>query len=282
MKLLSFLRNGETGFGVIKNDGILDLSGRLGDDVWSIKRSLEMDLLGQINDFQKRKEADFGWSDITPIPVIPDPGKVLCIGLNYANHVAETKRPDSKYPTIFTRFSDSQVGHNGIMYKPKVSKAFDYEGELAVIIGKGGRRISRKSAMKHVAGYACYNDATVRDWQRHTSQFTPGKNYPSTGGFGPALVTVDEIGDYKKLNIQTRLNGNIMQDAKLSQLLFPIPDLISYISTFTPLSPGDVIVSGTPGGVGDRRDPPVYMTDGDTVEVEISKIGILKNRVLSE
>ena len=196
--------------------------------------------------------------------------------------MAETKRPDSKYPTIFTRFADSQIGHNGIIYKPRVSDALDYEGEMAVIIGKGGREITKKAAMGHVAGYACYNDATVRDWQRHTSQFTPGKNYPSTGGFGPFMVTTDEVGDYKKLKIQTRLNGNVMQDAKLSQLIFPIPELINYISSFSPLSPGDVIVSGTPGGVGDRREPPVYMKDGDLIEIEITKLGVLKNRVVAE
>ena len=153
---------------------------------------------------------------------------------------------------------------------------------MAVIIGKGGREITKKAAMGHVAGYACYNDATVRDWQRHTSQFTPGKNYPSTGGFGPFMVTTDEVGDYKKLRIQTRLNGNVMQDAKLSQLIFPIPELINYISSFSPLSPGDVIVSGTPGGVGDRREPPVYMKDGDLIEIEITKLGVLKNRVVAE
>ena len=282
MKLLSFLRNGNTGFGLVKNNGIIDLSGILGDDVRTIKKVLELDLLDLIEDMTKGKDPDFGWTDVTVIPVIPDPAKILCIGLNYAKHVAETKRPDSKHPTIFTRFADTQVGHNGIIYKPKVSEAFDYEGEMAIIIGKGGRNISKKSAMKHVVGFSCYNDVTVRDWQRHTSQFTPGKNYPSTGGFGPMMVTNDEVRDYKKLNIQTRLNGKIMQDSKLSQLIFPIPELINYISTFTPLSPGDVIVSGTPGGVGDRRDPPIYMKDGDIVEVEITKLGILKNRVMAE
>ncbi len=281
MRLLSFVRNGETGFGMEKDKGIVNLTDVV-DGVWTIKRALELDLLVSINDLAKDRDPDFSWSDIVPLPVIPDPGKIICIGLNYANHVAETKRSDSKYPTIFTRFADSQIGHNGIIYKPEASNALDYEGEMAIIIGKGGRKITKKAAMGHIAGYACYNDATVRDWQRHTSQFTPGKNYPSTGGFGPFMVTTDEVGDYKKLNIQTRLNGNVMQDAKLSQLIFPVPDLINYISSFSPLSPGDVIVSGTPGGVGDRREPPVYMKDGDLIEVEITKLGILKNRVLAE
>tara|TARA_B100000287_G_scaffold198385_1_gene187509 strand:- start:250 stop:1095 length:846 start_codon:yes stop_codon:yes gene_type:complete len=281
MRLLSFVRNGDVGFGLEKDKGIVNLTDLM-DGVWTIKRALELDLLESIKDVAKDRDPDFSWTDVTPLPVIPDPGKIICVGLNYANHVAETKRPDSKYPTIFTRFADSQIGHNGIIYKPRVSDALDYEGEMAVIIGKGGREITKKAAMGHVAGYACYNDATVRDWQRHTSQFTPGKNYPSTGGFGPFMVTTDEVGDYKKLKIQTRLNGNVMQDAKLSQLIFPIPELINYISSFSPLSPGDVIVSGTPGGVGDRREPPVYMKDGDLIEIEITKLGVLKNRVVAE
>ena len=159
----------------------------------------------------------------------------------------------------------------------KFSERFDYEGELAIVIGKGGRDISEEKALDHVAGYSCYNDGSIRDWQRHTSQFTPGKNFPLTGPFGPYLVTSDEVGDYTELPIETRLNGEVMQKAKLSDLIFPIPKLINYISTFTPLTVGDVIVTGTPGGVGDRRDPPVYMKPGDVVEVDIGKVGILMN-----
>lgn len=153
---------------------------------------------------------------------------------------------------------------------------------MAVIIGNGGRNISKENALSHVAGYACYNDGSVRDWQRHTSQFTPGKTFPGTGGFGPYMVTTDEVGDYTKLPIQTRLNGSVMQDATLSDLIFSIPHLINYVSTFTPLSAGDVIVSGTPGGVGDKREPPVYMVPGDIVEVEIGILGTLVNHVISE
>ena len=153
---------------------------------------------------------------------------------------------------------------------------------MAVIIGRGGRNISEKTALDHVAGYACYNDGSVRDWQRHTSQFTPGKTFPGTGAFGPFIVTPDEVGDYRDLPIQTRLNGEVMQDATLADLIFPVPVLISYISQFTPLAAGDVIVSGTPGGVGDKREPPVYMTPGDVVEVEIGCLGTLVNPVISE
>ncbi|MAT88215.1 MAG: hypothetical protein CL532_06685 [Aestuariivita sp.] len=168
------------------------------------------------------------------------------------------------------------------MMRPAVSDRFDYEGEMAVIIGRGGRNIKRVDALDHVAGYACYNDGSIRDWQRRTSQFTPGKNFPSTGGFGPYMVTPDEVGDYRKLLIQTRLNGKVMQEASLADLIFPVEELISYCSQFTPLYPGDVIVSGTPGGVGDRRDPPVYMFSGDTIEVDIGCLGTLSNPVIDE
>lgn len=180
------------------------------------------------------------------------------------------------------RYPDSQVAHGQALIKPKSSERFDYEGEMAVIIGDGGRNISEETALDHVAGYACYNDGSVRNWQRHTSQFTPGKTFPGTGAFGPYMVTPDEVGDYTKLPIQTRLNGKIMQDAKLSDLIFPVPRLINYVSQFTPLAGGDVIVSGTPGGVGDKREPPVYMVPGDFVEVEIGILGTLANPVIGE
>ena len=221
-------------------------------------------------------------SDVTLLPVIPNPSKIICIGLNYENHRKETKRPDVEHPTIFVRYADSQVAHGQALIKPKSTERFDYEGEMAVIIGDGGRNIPEGSALEHVAGFACYNDGSVRNWQRHTSQFTPGKTFPGTGAFGPYMVTPDEVGDYTKLPIQTRLNGEIMQDAKLSDLIFPVPRLINYVSQFTPLAAGDVIVSGTPGGVGDKREPPVYMVPGDLVEVEIGILGTLANPVVGE
>ena len=202
--------------------------------------------------------------------------------MNYQEHKEETGRPDVENPTIFTRFANSQTGHLQPLLKPNFSDRFDYEGELAITIGKGGRYIPEDKAMEHIAGYSCYNDGSIRDWQRHTSQFTPGKNFPATGPFGPYLVTEDEIGDYKKLPIETRLNGKVMQKANLSDLIFPIPKLINYISSFTTWAVGDVIVTGTPGGVGDRRDPPIYMKPGDVVEVDIGKVGILMNFITED
>lgn len=281
MKFVSFTRTGVAGFGALTDKGIVDLTGRLAPDVTSLKQAIERDLLSIAANLA-RGARGFAASDVALLPVIPDPAKIICIGLNYETHRAETKRPDAKHPTIFTRFADSQIAHGAPILKPAFSDALDWEGELAVVIGQGGRHIPEETAMDHVAGYACYNDGTVRDWQKHTHQFTPGKNFPSTGAFGPAMVTPDEVGDYTKLPIQTRLNGEIMQDATLADLIFPIPRLIAYISTFTPLSPGDVIATGTPGGVGDRREPQLFMKAGDVVEVEIGMLGILRNPILNE
>ncbi len=282
MKFLSFTRLGKSGFGAYLPGGIVDLTHRLGAGVTCLRDAIGADLLAQAAEIAQRRPPDFQMSDVMLLPVIPDPAKILCVGLNYETHRAETKRPDAKYPTMFTRYADSQIAHRQDMIKPKFSDALDYEGEMAIIIGRGGRCISEDAAMSHVAGYACYNDGTVRDWQRHTHQFTPGKTFPGTGAFGPYMVTADEVGDYTKLPIQTRLNGTAMQNATLADLIFSVPRLISYISHFTPLAAGDVILSGTPGGVGDRREPPVYMRPGDIVEVEIGMLGCLINSVVEE
>lgn len=213
------------------------------------------------------------------LPVIPDPAKVICVGLNYDSHRKETGRAVVNHPTVFLRFADSQTGHMQEIVLPPESEQLDYEGELAVVIGKGGRRIPADRALDHVAGYACYNDGSIRDWQAHTLQFGPGKNWPQTGAFGPWMVTPDEFGELGPQRLQTRLNKSVMQAAPLSDMIFPVPRLIEYISTFTPLAPGDVIVSGTPGGVGAKRDPQVFMKEGDRVEVEIDGIGTLVNTI---
>ena len=282
MKFVSYTRTGTSGFGLVVEGGVVALTGRLGAGITTLKQAIEADVLDQAAVYARGRWAEFSWSDLAFLPVIPDPSKILCIGLNYQKHKEETGRPDVDNPTVFTRFGDTQVGHCQALVKPDVTERFDYEGEMAVIIGRGGRNISEADALGHVAGYACYNEGSVRNWQRHTSQFAPGKNFPGTGAFGPYLVTPDEVGDYRSLPIQTRLNGQVMQDARLSDMIFPVEQLISYVSHFTPLSPGDVIVSGTPGGVGDKREPPVYMVPGDTVEVEIGCLGILRNPVIAE
>jgi 2-keto-4-pentenoate hydratase/2-oxohepta-3-ene-1,7-dioic acid hydratase in catechol pathway len=207
---------------------------------------------------------------------------VFCVGLNYKSHVAEMKRADSEHPAIFTRFADSLAAHGAPLPKPRATERFDFEGELAVIIGKGGRRITQAEAFDHIAGYACFNDGTARDWQRHTHQWTPGKNFPGTGPLGPFMATRRAIPDVDALTLETRLNGEVMQHARLSDLIFTLPVIIEYLSGFTTLSPGDVIATGTPGGVGDKREPPVYMKAGDVIEVEITGLGKLSNRVADE
>jgi 2-keto-4-pentenoate hydratase/2-oxohepta-3-ene-1,7-dioic acid hydratase in catechol pathway len=213
------------------------------------------------------------------LPVIPNPGKIFCVGLNYKSHVAETKRADSQYPAIFTRFADSLSAHNAPLPHPKETTRFDFEAELAVIIGQGGRHITQAQAMSHIAGYACFNDATARDWQRHTHQWIPGKNFPLTGPLGPFMATPQEIPDVTQLTVESRLNGEVMQHASVADLIYTLPVIIEYLSGFTPLSPGDVIATGTPGGVGDRREPPVYMKVGDVIEIEITGLGVLRNVV---
>jgi 2-keto-4-pentenoate hydratase/2-oxohepta-3-ene-1,7-dioic acid hydratase in catechol pathway len=224
----------------------------------------------------------FGTDEVVLLPPIPDPGKIMCIGLNYASHLSEMGNQRPEHPTVFTRWTDTLVAHEAPLVRPNNSTRLDYEGELAVVIGKTARHVGREQAMDHVAGFAPFNDASVRDWQRHTSQFTPGKNFPATGGFGPALVTPDEIDDLAAQRVQTRLNGQLMQDQPISDMLWPVAELIEYLSSFTVLRPGDVIVTGTPGGVGDARTPPVYLQPGDILEVSIGAIGTLRNAVAAE
>lgn len=282
MRVTSFRTGGRASYGVVVDGGIVDVGAGLGGTYETLRDVLEGAALSELEKMAAGKAADRRIKDVTLLPPIPNPDKIILVGLNYALHVQETGRADSEYPALFTRFANTQVGHDQPLVKPRVSDSFDYEGELAVVIGKGGRHIPAKNAYDHIAGYACYNDGSVRDWQGHTHQFTPGKNFPATGGFGPWMVSRDEIPDPAKLTLITRLNGQQMQKAGVDQLIFDIPYLINYISTFTDLVPGDVISTGTPGGVGFKRNPPVFMKPGDTVEVEIDGIGTLVNPVVAE
>ena len=282
MKVVTFERNGVRSYGILENDRVLDVGNRLASRYADLRAVLAAGALQELLIASTQGPQTFQVEEVNFEPVIPNPQKILCVGLNYISHRTETKRPETKYPSIFTRFADTQVGHETPVLRPSFSTAFDYEGELAVVIGRRGRHISEQDVSAHIAGYSCYNDVSVRDWQRHTAQWTPGKNFPNTGAFGPSLVTPDEIPDLSALTLTTRLNGKVMQEAPISDLIFSVPVIVSYISKFTPLYPGDVIATGTPGGVGDRRDPPVYMKDGDIVEVEIDRIGILRNVVQSE
>jgi 2-keto-4-pentenoate hydratase/2-oxohepta-3-ene-1,7-dioic acid hydratase in catechol pathway len=282
MKVVTFERSGTRSYGILENDHILDVGSRLASRYADLRSVLAAGALQELSLGRTQGVPTLRVDEVKFEPVIPNPEKILCVGLNYISHRTETKRPETKFPSIFTRFADTQVGHETPVLRPSFSTAFDYEGELAVVIGRGGRYISEQDVSAHIAGYSCYNDVSVRDWQRHTAQWTPGKNFPNTGAFGPSLVTPDEIPDLGALTLTTRLNGKVMQEAPISDLIFSVPVIVSYISKFTPLYAGDVIATGTPGGVGDRRDPPIYMKDGDIVEVEIDRIGILRNVVRSD
>jgi 2-keto-4-pentenoate hydratase/2-oxohepta-3-ene-1,7-dioic acid hydratase in catechol pathway len=280
MKLVAYQYEGKAGYGVLSGDRIAAPGKDFLERYPDIRSLLDGDALPKLQEIVAGAPATLALADVELLPPLANPRKIFCVGLNYKSHVAETKRPDADHPAIFVRFADSLIADGApLRYPSGKSEKFDFEGELAVVIGKGGSDITEADALAHIAGYACFNDATVRDWQRHTHQWTPGKNFPGTGAFGPALVTADEIADIAQSVLTTRLNGTVMQQAPLSDLIFTLPVIISYLSKFTRLSPGDVIATGTPGGVGDRREPPLYMKPGDTVEVEISGIGLLKNTV---
>lgn len=282
MKLVSFRHSGRQFYGALTGDRLAPAAPEITKRYPTLQAALEDDALGIVADHLAQQAATLDAGEVTFLPPIARPEKILCIGVNYHLHRIETGRDESEYPVIFTRFANTLVGHNENIVRPRASEQLDFEGELAVIIGKAGRHIAQANALAHIAGYSCFNDATLRDWQRHTHQFTPGKNFVATGGFGPWLVTADELPDPSQLALVTRLNNVEMQRTTTDQMIFTIPALISYISTFTELKPGDVIATGTPGGVGAKRNPPVFMKPGDEVEVEISGIGTLRNTIADE
>jgi len=278
MKLASFKTPKGASYGAVTDKGIVDLGRKIGNKYPDLKALIAGNGFAEAKKLLGEK-ADFRDSEIEWLPVIPNPGKIVCVGLNYEEHRMETGRDKTEQPALFLRVAESQLGHKQAMRRPRESTMLDYEAEIALIIGAPGRRISQADAMKHVSGYSCYNDGSVRDWQRHTVQWTAGKNFAGTGGFGPWMVTADEIPPGTKLTLSCRLNGQQMQHADTDMMIFKFPKLIEYISAFTPLAPGDVIVTGTPGGVGSRRNPPVWMKPGDTVEIEIDKVGVLVNPI---
>ena len=280
MRLASYVRGGSPGYGIVVADGLIDVGRRLGGRFGSLRALLDggSGLLKGLAGLP----ADYGYDDITWAPVVPDPGQIICAGLNYRAHVAEVGRPVGGWPTVFLRVAQSQTGHLQPVLRPHVSDQLDFEGELAVVIGATGRHVPVGDALGLVAGYAPYNDVSVRDWQHHGGQYAPGKNFPSTGAFGPWMVTADEVPDPGRLELITRLNGAEVQHAGLGDLIFSVPELIAYISAFTELRPGDVVVTGTPAGVGASREPALWMRPGDTVEVEVPGIAVLANPIAQE
>jgi 2-keto-4-pentenoate hydratase/2-oxohepta-3-ene-1,7-dioic acid hydratase in catechol pathway len=282
MKLVSFVAENGPGYGVMKDGGVVDLRRRLGDRLPTLRDFLSAGALLEAERLARDATPDFALDGLQLAPVIPNPDKIICVGMNYRDHVAEVGRAVTEKPALFARFAGSQVGHLQPLVKPAVSDEFDYEGELAVVIGRQGRHIPAELAFEYVAGYSCYNEGSVRDWQRHTSQFLAGKTFAGTGAFGPWLVTADEIPDPSQLTLQTRLNRQVVQRTTTDLMITSVPEQIAYISTMLPLLPGDVIVSGTPGGVGLKRSPQLFMRPGDIAEVEISGIGLLRNPVMAE
>lgn len=287
MKLLSFIHQGRPSWGAVTSDsGVIDL-GRFMPQHPGLMEYIASGEYHQAQAHVAQRSADFGLEDITFLPVIPRPEKIVCAVRNYMDHHQEVlaagmHRELSEQPPIFLRVWRSQVAHGQPIVCPKVSPSLDWEGELAVIIGKAGRNIDEAQAFSHVAGYACYNDGSIREWQFHAKQIASGKNFESTGGFGPWMVTADEIEPNRPLKLVTRLNGEVVQSSHTGHMIFPIAKLISYASTIFTLVPGDVIVTGTPAGVGWSRKPPRFMKPGDICEVEIEGVGVLRNPIAAQ
>jgi 2-keto-4-pentenoate hydratase/2-oxohepta-3-ene-1,7-dioic acid hydratase in catechol pathway len=282
MKLVSYVHADREQFGAVVGDSVVDLTGVSGHP--TLAAFVGSGEYANREALVEQAGAPVPLGDVTLLPVIPRPEKIVCSVRNYMDHHQEAlaaglQRELSDFPPIFLRVWRSQVAHEAPIVRPRASDSLDWEGELAVIIGLGGRDIPTESAWDHVAGYSCYNDASVRDFQFHAKQIAAGKNFESTGAFGPWMVTSDEIKPGQQLKLQTRLNGEVVQSGDTGQMIFDIPQLINYASTIFTLVPGDVVVTGTPSGVGFGRKPPRYMKPGDVVEVEIEGIGVLRNPV---
>ena len=279
MKLLSFTINQRDTFGILEGDQIIDIGARM--PTTSLLHLIQEGLIQQVQDQVGSKEADYDLTDIKFLKPLRDEGRFICVGRNYKGHLAEANMKLPDFPSMFIRLGSSVVAHQSSIVLPKVSQQFDFEGELALVIGKAGRHISRQDAFKHIIGYSIFMDGSIRDFQFGHS-LTAGKNFQSTGSFGPYLVTADEVGNPSQLDLRTRLNGEEVQHTITDDLIFDIPYLIEYISSYTTLMPGDIIATGTPEGVGFARTPPLWMKAGDILEVEISTIGKLQNTVIAE
>ncbi|HXQ51684.1 MAG TPA: fumarylacetoacetate hydrolase family protein [Stellaceae bacterium] len=284
MKLMSFEVAGRRSFGAVAGRGVVDLGRRLGASCADLRALLAMDGLGRAADLAAGASADYALDEVVFLPPVPAPDKIVCVGVNYADRNTEyTNLEVPKYPNIFLRTPGSLVGHRQAIVRPPESPQLDYEGECAIIIGQGGRRIAPERAARHVAGLTCLNEGTIRDWTRHgTFNVTQGKNFERSGAIGPWLVTTDESPAFDALRVMTRVNGEVRQDDTTAHLVFSFAALIAYISTWTELKPGDVIATGTPIGAGARFKPPRWLVPGDVVEVEVSGVGTLSNTIADE
>ena len=284
MKFLSFIHQGRPSFGAVQGTGIIDLGARH-QELPDLRAALRVDQLGALIAEASATSADFPLADITYLPPIPNPEKIICIGVNYANRNEEYKDGSEapKYPSVFMRAHDSLVGHGVPIFDPPESEQLDYEGEIVIVVGRGGRRIDAAAAHEHIAGLTIMNEGSVRDYLRHSKfNVTQGKNFEHSGAMGPWLVSADELDPMSELRVMTRVNGEQRQNDVTANLIFPFRYLISYLSTFYRLQPGDIIATGTPSGAGARFDPPKYLRPGDVVEVEVPGIGVLSNTVVAE
>lgn len=284
MKFISFEKDGHASFGAVNDKGVVNLGARH-PELSDLRDAIRTDRLPELATEAAGVEADCALSDISFLPTVPNPEKVICIGVNYANRNAEYKDGSTapKYPSVFMRTRESLVGHEQAMLDPPESDQLDYEGEIVIVVGKEGRRIPEDNAHEHVAGLTIMNEGSLRDFLRHAKfNVTQGKNFENSGGLGPWLVTPDELDPFGELRVITRVNGEERQNDVTSNLMFPFRYLISYLSTFYRLKPGDVIATGTPNGAGARFDPPKYLKDGDVCEVEVPGIGVLRNPVKAE
>jgi 2-keto-4-pentenoate hydratase/2-oxohepta-3-ene-1,7-dioic acid hydratase in catechol pathway len=285
MRLLSFGVGDYVSFGAVNGDGIVDLGRLLGEQYPTLGAVLRGGELHRAMSLGTTSKATIALDEIRYLPTIPDPEKITCIGINYGNRNAEYKdgAEAPKYPSVFMRTPGSLVGHLEPIWSPPESTQLDYEGEIVLVIGKGGRRIAAADAMQHVAGLTLMNEGSVRDWLRHSKfNVTPGKNFERSGSLGPWLVTADEVAPGGELHLMTRVNGELRQDDTTANLIFPFARLIEYLSSFMRLTPGDLIATGTPTGAGARFDPPKYLRNGDTIEVQVPEIGTLRNVVVDE
>jgi len=281
MTYASFLAGAREGWGIVENDEIVDLSRT--SPYPTLLAAIEAGLAGL--DPRNPAAERLPLAEVALLPPIPRPGKIICIGVNYANRNEEYKdgQEAPKNPSVFIRFPESFVGHGAPLIRPPESERLDYEGEIVVVIGKASRRIARDQARAHIFGLTLMNEGTIRDWVRHAKfNVTQGKNFDRSGAIGPWIVPIDRVGPLDDLSILTRVNGELRQDGHSAQMMFPIEQLIAYLSTFTTLKPGDLIATGTPVGAGERFDPPVYLKPGDVIEVESPGIGLLRNGVADE
>lgn len=285
MRFLSFTHGGRTSFGAVKGGAVVDLGASDACRARSLKELIAADGVESARELVDHADPDHALSDIRFLPTIPAPGKIVCIGINYGkrNDEYEDASAAPRYPSVFMRTPESLVGHGEPVVRPPESDQLDYEGEIALIVGRPGRRIARADAWRHVAGLSLVNEGSVRDWLRHAKfNVTQGKNFARSGSLGPWMVTRDEIASPEALHLTTKVNGEIRQDDTTANLLFPFDYLLAYLSTFMPLNPGDVIATGTPTGAGARFDPPKYLKAGDTIDVHVPEIGTLSNRVEDE